>query len=143
MEAAINLHDGLNAGEIESVVVQSYKLGVKGHDHTDIQGTASAKMSTPYAVAAGLLYGRADLTVFEPLDEAIVALARKVRVVEDPALTAESPQKRIAIVTVNMKNGTSRVSRVDYAKGDPENPMTEEELKEKNRLLMAFSAKYR
>ena len=56
---------------IEEVTIRTYKLGVKGHDHTDIQGIASAKLSTPYAVAAGLLYGRADLSVFEPLDEKI------------------------------------------------------------------------
>ena len=140
VEAAIRLHDGLDAESIESVEVRTYKLGVKGHDHTDIQGVASAKLSTPYAVAAGLLYGRADLSVFEPLDERIVELAKKVRVEEDPALTAESPRKRIAAVTVRLAGGTEKTARVDYAKGDPENPMTEDELAEKKRLLLAYSA---
>jgi len=140
VEAAIKLHSGLDVGAVEQVVVQTYKLGVKGHDHTEIQGIASAKLSTPYAVAAGLLYGRADLSVFEPLDEMIVDLAQKVKVVEDPTLTAESPKKRVAIVTVTLNDGTERTARVDYAKGDPENPMTEEELAEKKRLLLAYAA---
>lgn len=140
VEAAIRLRDGLDAESIESVEVRTYKLGVKGHDHTAIQGIASAKLSTPYAVAAGLLYGRADLSVFEPLDERIVELAKKVKVEEDPALTAESPRKRIAIVTVRLTGGTEKTARVDYAKGDPENPMTEDELAEKKRLLLAYSA---
>lgn len=142
VEAAIKLHDKLIIDQIESVEVKTYKLGVKGHDHTAIQGIASAKLSTPYAVAAGLLYGRADLTAFEPLDDIIVALAQKVKVIEDPELTAESSKKRVAIVTVKMKDGTEHNARVDYAKGDPENPMTEKELAEKKRLLLAYVANY-
>ena len=143
VEAAIKLHKELNADEIESVEVQTYKLGVKGHDHTEIQGVASAKLSSPYAVAAGLLYGRADLTVFEPLDEKIRALAQKVKVVENPSLTAESSKKRIAIVRVKLKDGTVKSLRVDYAKGDPENPLTQEEIEEKKRLLLAYANNYR
>ena len=143
VEAAIKLHQELDTEEIKTVTIQTYKLGVKGHDHTAIHGIASAKLSTPYAVAAGLLYGRADLSVFEPLDEKIVTLAQKVKVVEDPDLTTESSKKRIAVVTVTMKDGTEKNCRVDYAKGDPENPMTEEELAEKKRLLLAYSANHR
>lgn len=143
VEAAIKLHNAINTDDIESVEVRTYKLGVKGHDHTDIQGIASAKLSTPYAVAAGLLYGRADLSVFEPLDEKIVELTQKVRVVEDASLTAESPKMRIAVIAVQMKDGTEKTCRVDYAKGDPENPMTEEELAEKRNLLLAYAANYR
>lgn len=143
VEAAIKLHGSIKIEKIESVTVRTYKLGVKGHDHTDIQGAASAKLSTPYAVAAGLLYGRADLSVFEPLDEKIVSLAEKVKVIEDLGLTAESPKKRIAVVTVILIDGSEHSCRVDYAKGDPENPMTAEELAEKRRLLLAYAANYR
>lgn len=142
VEAAIKLHDYIDVEDIEKIEVQTYKLGVKSHDHTEIRGIASAKLSTPYAVAAGLIYGRADLSVFEPLDENTLLLAKKVKVIENPVLTSESPKMRIAIVKVKMKNGIEREIRVDYAKGDPENPMTEEELIEKNELLMAYAAKY-
>ena len=139
VEAAIRLHDGLEPEQIESVLVRTYRLGVKGHDHTEIRGIASAKLSTPYAVAAGLLLGRADLRAFEPLDEGVLKLAKKVSVAEDPELTRESPQKRVALVTVKLRDGTSRSARVDYAKGDPENPMTAQELEEKRRSLSAYA----
>ena len=139
VEAAIKLHDGIDIDSIESVIVETYKLGVKGHDHTDIKGIASAKLSTPYAVAAGVLYGRADLSVFEPLDEKVIYLAQKVRVIENPELTAQSPQKRIAVVIVKMSDGNTKSFRVDYAKGDPENPMTKEELAEKSRMLLVYA----
>ena len=139
VEAAIRLHEELDPAQIESVSVRTYRLGVKGHDHREIRGIASAKLSTPYAVAAGLLYGRADLSVFEPLDEAILALAEKVSVAEDAALTAESPKKRAAIVTVRMKDGSEGSRRVDYARGDPENPMSPEEIEEKRKMLLAYA----
>lgn len=139
VEAAIKLHGTVDIDKIANVKVQTYKLGVKGHDHTDIQGVASAKLSTPYAVAAGLLYGRADLSVFEPLDDRVVAFAKKIKVEEDPLLTAESPQKRIAIVQLIMLDGSEHIVRIDYAKGDPENPMTESELESKKSLLLAYA----
>ena len=140
VEAAIRLHEVTDINNIESVEVKTYKLAVKGHDHTDVLGVASAKLSIPYAVAAGLVYGRADLSVFEPVDGRLTEFAKKIKVVEDSALTAESPQKRVAIVTVRMADGEVRSARVDYAKGDPENPMTEAELAEKKRSLTAYAA---
>ncbi len=143
VEAAIKLHDSIKIEAIEVIKVQTYRLGVKGHDHTEIQGIASAKLSTPYAVAAGIIYGRADLSVFEPIDDRIINLAKKVKIIEDPELTKESPKKRIAIVTVILNDGTEQMARVDYAKGDPENPMTEEELAEKKRLLLAYATNYK
>ena len=140
VEAAIKIHKEVDVDKIESIFVETYKLGVKGHDHTDIRGVASAKLSTPYAVAAGVLYGRADLSVFDPLDEKIIKLAQKIKVKELPELTLECPNKRIAIVTVIMDNGKRIQQRVDYAKGEPENPMTEEDLFQKEQQLKAFIA---
>ena len=138
VEAAIKIRDEIDVKNIEAILVETYKLGVKGHDHTNIQGVASAKLSTPYSVAAGLLYGRADLSVFEPLDNEIIELAQKVKVVELPELTSECPNKRIAIVTVTMSSGEKIQKRVDYAKGEPENPMTEEDMRQKKLLLEEY-----
>ena len=139
IEAAIKLHKELDIGQIDRVEVKTYKLAMKGHDHTDIQGVASAKLSIPYSVAAGLLYGRADLTVFDPLDEKAVALAKKVAVLEDTEMTALCPQRRVAVVTVYLKDGTSCAFRVDFPKGEPENPMTDEELAEKRDFLLKYA----
>jgi 2-methylcitrate dehydratase PrpD len=139
VEAAIRLHDGLKVNDIDRAEVKTYELGVKGHDHTDIAGVASAKLSTPYAVAAGLLYGRADLTVFEPLDENAVNLAKKIRVLQDEELTEASSAKRVAILTLYMNDGSEKSCRVDYAKGDPENPMSKEELQQKADFLYGYS----
>lgn len=138
VEAAIRLHAEVDCDQIKQIVVETYRLGVKGHDHTKIQGTASAKLSTPYAVAAALLYGRGDLTVFEPLDQRSIELAGKVIVQENKELTEISGEKRVAVVTVRLADGSSRSQRVDYAKGEPENPMRPEELHDKWNMLRGY-----
>lgn len=143
VEAAIHLHDEIEIERVESVVVETYKLGVKGHDDTAIHGISSAKLSTPYAVAAALIYGKADLSVFEPLDDKAVSLASKIKIVENEELTKECPSRRIAIVTVKMLDGTLKTQRVDYAKGEPENPMTKKELNEKSMSLNDFAENQR
>lgn len=139
VEAAIRLSREVDTSAVAQVYVDTYKLGVKGHDHSHIQGIASAKLSTPYAVAAALMFGKADISVFEPINEKVADFALKITVREDPELTAESPQKRVAIVTAVMTDGSSRSCRVDYAKGDPENPMTEAELMEKSQALLSYN----
>ncbi|MBQ6160854.1 MAG: MmgE/PrpD family protein [Oscillospiraceae bacterium] len=136
VEAAICLHPLIQGREIRDIRVETYRLGVKGHDHTKISGVASAKLSTPYAVAAALLRGKADLSVFEPPDEAALALCGRVSVVENEELTRESARKRVAVVTVRLTDGTELSHRVDYAKGEPENPMSREELLHKAASLV-------
>ncbi len=136
VEAAIKLHESVSVNDVDHVEVKTYKLGVKGHDHTIINGIASAKLSTPYAVAAGLIYGKADLSVFEPLDEDVLNLASRVTVTEDEELTKESKKKRAAIVTVFMSDGSKAEYRVDYAKGEPENPMSMDDLVKKSSGLI-------
>ena len=141
VEAALLLRESVEIDRIRRIEVETYRLGIKGHDHNDVQSVSSAKLSTPYAVAAALLYGRADLSVFEPLDEAAVRLAAKVGVVEDPELTAQCPEKRVAIVRAYLDDGSCVSKRVDYAKGEPENPMTPPELAEKWEALSRYAEK--
>lgn len=143
VEAALRLRMRLAPETIDHVLVETYRLGVKGHDHRTVQGVASAKLSTPYAVAAALLYGRADLSVFEPLDEKTVALAAAVHVAENPKLSEASAEKRAAVVTVFLKDGSRMSERVDYAKGEPENPMSRSELDEKCRALAEYAERLR
>ena len=140
VEAAIRIHNRINDKEISEVLVTTYRVAVKGHDHTEIPGSASARLSIPYAVAAGLLYGRADLTVFEPLDEKIMKTAGKVKVEEDRNYTEQCPEKRIARVTVRYTDGSLDEEIVEYAKGEAENPLSEAERKEKIDLLGKYQA---
>ena len=135
VEAAIRLHPAVAPDAIESVLVETYRLGVKGHDHSEIAGVASAKLSTPYAVACALLHGRADLSLFEPLDTAALELAKRVRVAENEEFSRQSAGKRVAAVSVRLKTGATLREQVDFAKGEPENPMSPDAIRQKRELL--------
>ena len=142
IEAAINIRGqkGFTLNNIERIQVETYRLAVKGHDHTFIQGINSAKMSIPYSFAVSLVVGRAGLDEYTEKyisNKTILEVASKVVVIEREDLTLLCPQKRIAKVTVQTVTGNF-VSQVDYPKGEPENPMSDQEFYAKLEQLMTF-----
>lgn len=141
VEAAIRLRERIKASEIEEIDIRTYDLAVSGHDHTDIPGSYSAKMSIPYATAAGLLFGKAGLQEFS--EEAvkgteILSLTKKIAVAADETLSSAFPQIQSAIVTIRTKDG-AYTERVDFPKGEPENPLTDEEFRSRYDGLMAYA----
>ncbi len=145
---------------IDAIEIKTYDLAVGGHDHTEIPGSYSAKMSTPYSVAAALRFGRAGLQEFTEeavADEKTLALTRKVKVEADPDFSAAFPGEQTAVMTIRMKGdaasqggacsegtqtgpqcGRELTARVDFPKGEPENPMSEEEFRDRYDALMAY-----
>lgn len=142
IEAALHIRqqDGFNIDDIESIHVDTYKLAVAGHDHTEIKGANSAKMSIPYSLAVALGTGKAGLDEFTDKyisDNAILSITRKVTVADMDELTVLCPQKRVAVVTVKTSK-REFTERVDYPKGEPENPLSHEELEDKFRGLATY-----
>lgn len=142
IEAALNIRrqEGFNIKEVESIHVDTYKLAVNGHDHTDIKGVNSAKMSIPYSLAVALCTGNAGLDEFTDKfisNKGIQSITDKVSVSDVDELTVLCPQKRVAEVTVTTKNGMFS-KRVDYPKGEPENPLSQQELEDKFRGLAMY-----
>ena len=142
VEAAIHLRNqyGITPESVDKVKVETYNLAVSGHDHTDIQGAYSAKMSTPYSTAVALIYRKAGLQEFE--DEVlnnptVVNLTKKVEVASNEGFSRIFPEKQTAVVTVTA-NGNTYTERVDFPKGEPENPMSEEEFKSRYNDLMTY-----
>ena len=131
----------LQPDQIDKIEVHTYKLAVGSHDHTEIKGISSAKLSTPYAVALTIVKGScgyADYNEDNLDDYWIKNLTQKVRVVEDENLTAQSPAVRGAKVTIYMKDGNEYEATCLYPKGEPENPLTQEELEIKFRGLAMY-----
>lgn len=144
VEAAIAFRDvdGVKAEDVERIDIRTYSLAVPGHDHTDIQGSYSAKMSTPYSTAAALVFGRAGLQEFREetvTDPALLALAAKVHVEADEELSAAFPAIQASIVSVTLKDGRKLTRRVDFPKGEPENPLNEEEFRTRYDGLMEYA----
>ena len=142
VEAVISMRNSVRPEDVEEIDIRTYELAVAGHDHTDIAGSYSAKMSIPYAAAAGLIYGRAGLQEFSEeavrRDE-ILSLTKKVKVSADEALSGSFPDIQAAIVTVRTKSGETASCRVDFPKGEPENPLNEQEFKARYDGLMDYA----
>ena len=143
VEAAIHLRNqyGITPEMIEKIKVETYNLAVSGHDHTDIQGVYSAKMSTPYSTAVALIYGKAGLQEFgeDVLNSSeVAALTRKVEVVANDDYSSIFPEKQTAVLHI-VANGKSYSERVDFPKGEPENPLSEEEFHRRYNGLMCFA----
>lgn len=142
VEAAIHLRNqyGLTSEMVEKIRVETYNLAVSGHDHTDIQGAYSAKMSIPYSTAVALIYGKAGLQEFSEKvlnNPEVAALTKKVEVVAKDELSRIFPEKQTAVLSI-VANGKTYSERVDFPKGEPENPMSEEEFRGRYEALMSY-----
>lgn len=143
IDATIDMRNDLKftPEQIEKVEVHTYKLAVGSHDHTIIRGISSAKLSTPFAVALAIVKGSAGYADYneENLNDYwIKIITQKVKVIEDENLTVQSPAVRGARVTLYLKDGKEYEAYCLYPKGEPENPLTQEELENKFRGLAMY-----
>ena len=142
VEAAIRLHNaGITAADVERIDIATYSLAVGGHDHVEIPGAYSAKMSTPFSTAAALIYGKAGLQEFEDAvvtDPAVLELTRKIHVEADEEFSRTFPTEQTAVLTLTTADGRTFKERVDFPKGEPENPMDEQEFYSRYAELMRF-----
>ncbi len=137
IEAILNISRGnndLHINNIEIISVFTYKSAVDGHSDPCPQNVVGAKMSIPYSVAVALKTGWAGPDQFEPSyfkDPEILNLAKKVETKEEAAFTQLVPDKRPALVEITMLDGRKFQDRVDLPKGEPENPLSDEEIRNK------------
>ena len=145
IDAALRIRDrAYQADEVDEVIVYTHKMAINGHDHVRIQGATSAKMSIPFSVAVSMVTGKAGMDEFTAAyteDANVLALTEKIKVEEDPELTALVPNKRAARVLIRLKDGTSKELQIDYPKGEPENPLSEADMEEKFYSLAVFGGK--
>lgn len=141
VEAAIHLRKRVKLEDVKEINIRTYDLAVSGHDHTEIPGSYSAKMSIPYATAAGFIYGKAGLQEFSGdavKDDKILSLTKKISVLADDDLSAAFPSIQAAVVTIRTKD-SAYSDRVDFPKGEPENPLTDEEFRSRYDGLMEYA----
>ncbi len=61
-------------------------------------------------------------------DPALIPIMDKIKVVPNEEFEALFPKYQPSRVTITLNDGTSHQQRVDVPKGDPRDPMTEEEI---------------
>jgi len=130
--------EGVYAEEVESVSVHTYGIALlavgKGVGSTDT--FVSAQFSIPYVVAACLQdgdLGPGQLTERRVADPALLGLSRKVQVVCDEELNSAYPGRTSTRVEMVLKGGKRILRQVDIPKGDPRDPMEQEDLVRKVR----------
>jgi 2-methylcitrate dehydratase PrpD len=98
------------------------------------QSIVDAQFSMPFGAAVALLYRKAGLEEFKPSkirSEEMKRVMRLVDCVVDPDLDKTFPQQWCATAEILTKDGKRYFTKVEYCKGDPENPLSWEEVIEK------------
>jgi len=98
----------------------------------------ASKYSLPHAASTMAVRGGAGYAQLDDsalADPMIAALRHKVRIAEDPAMTARVPVERPARVTVTLADGRSATIARDSHRGDFSEPFSEAELRAKFRDL--------
>jgi 2-methylcitrate dehydratase len=100
----------------------------------------TADHSLPYVIAAAIVDRQVTPAQFEPgriMDARIREQLRKVVVVADPEIEKVFPKLQRVAVTVETTDGRKLSKELDYPKGDPRNPLSDEEVEQKFDALAA------
>lgn len=119
--------------DVEDVEVNTYSLAAQLCDQQPTN-TLAGKFSIPFAVATTLVHGHTGVPCFTQdaiLNKSARDLAQKVKVMEDPELTAMMPGQRPSRVVLTLSDGTQLKAEAFVNKGDFEDPYSPAELQEK------------
>jgi 2-methylcitrate dehydratase PrpD len=123
--------------EIESVEAETYRFASLMRE-VEPANSFAAHYSYPHAAAAVITRGAAPLAAFEAdalADPTIAALRPRIRLAEDPALSALAPGQKSARVTLRLKDGRQTTAFCEASRGGFERPYEQAELLEKFRSL--------
>lgn len=129
--------------QIERVIVKTSKEMVQrfttpAEHKLRPKTSVDAQFSLPYSMAALLYFGRAFLEEYSEMainNPDVLDLATRVNCIVDPKIDRRWPHEEPSEVTLRLKDGSEYTAAVDFAKGSLGNPMTEDELKDKFRIL--------
>jgi 2-methylcitrate dehydratase PrpD len=129
---ALRREHGLRAEMVDHIKVGGSPTHVKQLAKQNVKTMLDAQFSIPYSIAVSLATGGAMLDQYSPEQvrrPEILAIASRVKVEHDPRVKdGEEP-----FIEVHLKDGRVLPKRVLIARGDRENPLTEEELRAKFR----------
>ncbi len=141
IEAALALQraHGFASEEIATIAIESFREAVDlGSQCAMPRSTEEAQYSLSFPVAASLVFGRigADQVDGTALrDPVIMRLVAATMPIEDMEFSRRFPAERWARVRIALNDGRTLVSHPAQARGGPENPLGDGELREKYREL--------
>ncbi|MBY4594127.1 MmgE/PrpD family protein [Ottowia caeni] len=129
---------GMNTVDIVSVHVEIFSHALKIANVDWPHKSSETPFSIRYLLAALLHHGQLGISEVETPaldDEALRALGARVKVVPSEALQQAFPERRPAVVTVEMADGRRLSARRELRRGDPEDPFTWDQLLERMRAF--------
>jgi 2-methylcitrate dehydratase len=96
----------------------------------------TADHSLPYVIAVAVVDGNVLPEAFSEQrlkDPRIWALLPKIKVIADPEIDQLFPQVKRARVTITTNGGEKHSAQTDFAKGSPQDPLTDQDLLDKFR----------
>jgi 2-methylcitrate dehydratase PrpD len=121
----------ITANDIANIAIATYGPAVSITDRVDPKTPQECKFSMQYVLAHAAHYGSVRIEAFEAermSDPAIQAMLGQIDLSIDPAVDAEFPARRAAHVTITTKDGRQLTHYQPTRKGDPDLPLTDDEL---------------
>ena len=141
VEAALALQraHAFAAEDIAKIALESFREAVAlGAGCAVPANTEQAQYSITHPVAAALAFGRIgheELEMPKLADARVRRLLTLMSLVEDAEFSRRFPAERWARVRVTLADGRELVSQPAIARGNPENPLTGDEIRDKFRAL--------
>jgi 2-methylcitrate dehydratase PrpD len=130
----------LDYRDIRRIRIATYQGGLDVVNNYEPEGDYQAKFSLPYVVAHALVYGPVRLDAYGPeklANPAIRDLMKKTELIADPELSKAFPRQRAARVEIELADGRRLSHFQETRKGDPEMPLSDEDLNGKFIELVA------
>jgi 2-methylcitrate dehydratase PrpD len=135
IDAAVALHGRVKAEEIEKVNVYIYPNAIRLAGIKIPKDQDETKFSIQYTLACALLqgsYGIADMNPPRRTPD-VLELIEKTKLIEDISMEDRAKGVRGTRVEVILKNGRREEEIVHVPKGDPEEPLTRDDIIDKLR----------
>jgi 2-methylcitrate dehydratase PrpD len=130
---------GFAADEIATIAIESFREAVAlGSQCAAPHTTEEAQYSIAFPVAAALVFGRVgadEVDVRGLSDPRVRRLLPSITLAEDAEFSRRFPAERWARIRITLTGGRSFVSEPARARGNPENPLSDTELRAKYREL--------
>lgn len=142
IDLAISLseeHD-LQADDIASVRIHTNRMTIEVTGDNDPASIYKAKFSMPFVVSLALIQRQAGLAEFTPArlhDPAVRSLMAKTTLIEDEGYSGTFPRDWSAHIEVTTKAGQVHSAVTHFAKGDPESPASDGEIRKKFGEMMS------
>ena len=136
---AIVSENSINVEDIDRIIVRGSKGLATFFQIYEPKQIIQAEFSIPYVIAVAVAEKRRTVWYDDETmrDPKIWALQHKVSVEEDPAATRKFLTSYVACATVemNMRDGRVLSRHVEYPKGEPENPFSDQDHIDKFRWM--------